>query len=133
MTTDDLKLAIVDKIGIDIPEYIAELFPDDPKNYNMIHPNGALLVSYAGSTYNGKSGNQQVRLMSYEVTIISKNLNGNLGVDAMVDRVRQSVTSDFNIGQSSFYAVGDNPQDNIDDLWYHRILFMLPIPLYVGE
>jgi hypothetical protein len=46
MIMTEVETAIVEKLKADITDLAVEPFPENVKDYELIHPNGAVLVSY---------------------------------------------------------------------------------------
>lgn len=91
-TCEALEQAVIqrlkDRLG---DELEVESFPDDPDDYRLNHPLGALLVRYHGSKYGPDLDTDMVvqdRLMAVEVTLVLRSLNGKEGCYEYLERVR---------------------------------------------
>jgi hypothetical protein len=131
MTVDELVQATVERLKGKITGYQVEAFPDEPKKYRFIHPNGALLVRYAGSSY-PESGFRtlgsivvQERIVSFEVRVLSRRLTGPLGAGAYLDAARVALTGWAPPDCKKAYPV-DEEFDTYNDkelTWQHHIFF----------
>lgn len=91
---------IVAKLTADITDVHVQSYPSNPNNYQLIHPNGALLVRYLGSNYtepdpNSKKVLVQDRVHEWEITVLDKNLRltkAHQGVYGRIEQVRESLS-----------------------------------------
>ena len=77
-----------------LPNVVCEYFPEDPKNYRLNHPVGALLISYRGSVFEPTQDEfyiAQPRSIRLSITVVLKQLNGRGGAIEMLDQVRSAV------------------------------------------
>lgn len=76
-------------------ELVAELFPDNPKNYRLNHPVGAVLVAFGSSKF-GNSEALDAELLGRNIvlalTLMFRQLNGPTGVIDYLDVVRDCLT-----------------------------------------
>lgn len=82
--------AVVARLKAKLPQLAAEYFPDNPDEYRLNHPKGALLVSYPGSTFDDTVDVgcvAQPRMVKLSVTVVMRQLNGRGGAVDMVDAV----------------------------------------------
>lgn len=89
--TVDTAQAIVDKLKEQVGKQLAvEFYPEKPANYRLNHANGALLVSYAKSSYprhDDFGAIAKPRRMTFSVTIVSRHLYDRFGAVPLVDWV----------------------------------------------
>lgn len=83
--------------------YAADWFPEDPDNYRVDHPIGAVLVGYSGAKYgappaSGLSAPQlparsapQPRTLRLTITVLLRVLNGDYGAPEALDQVRNAL------------------------------------------
>ena len=75
-----------------IPDMAAELYPDKPAEYRLLHPRGAFLVGYGGSRTEQPALMDLVvqdRTVDVQVTIMQRLLNGRGGVlETLDDMIR---------------------------------------------
>lgn len=90
-TTLQIIDAVVARLEAKLPQLAVEYFPDNPAEYRLNHPKGALLVSYPGSQF-GTTVDvtyiAQPRTVKLSVTVILRQLNGKGGAIDAVDAVR---------------------------------------------
>jgi hypothetical protein len=90
-TTNNIIDAVVQRLRAKLPSLAAEFFPEKPADYRLNHPRGALLVSYAGSTFDKTADVAYVaqpRNLRFTVNIVMRQLNGRDGAVAACDQVR---------------------------------------------
>lgn len=133
MIIKDIEAAIVNKLKTDITDLAVEPFPDNVKDYKLIHPKGAVLVSYESSNYTNPRLEQQARMLEFDVIIIVRNLRSHLGAYETLDRVRQSLTNGLYIENMKLYPLTERFLFVEDDKWYYEIRFMLPTVYFIGE
>mgnify|MGYP005862356355 FL=1 len=133
MKIEEIETVIVEKLKKDIPDLSVEPFPDNVKDYELIHPKGAVLVSYEGSNYTNPRLEQQARMIEFDVIVIVRNLRSHLGAYETLERVRQSVTNDLYIENMKFYPLSERFLFVEDDKWHYEMRFMLPTIYFIGE
>lgn len=133
MMITEIESAIVDKLKIDIQDLAVEPFPDSVKDYELLHPKGAVLVSYEGSNYTNPRIEQQARMLEFDVIVIVRNLRSHLGAYETLDRVRQSLTNDLFIENMKLYPISEKFLFVEEDKWHYEIRFMLPTVYFIGE
>ena len=109
------------------PELAVELFPDQPANYRLNHPTGALLLAYPGSALGAPmlmGRVEQVRTIRIGITLVLRNLWGDDGAAAMLDRLRDALvgwrpSSDC----EPVYAVSDRLLQHDGALWWYAAEF----------
>jgi hypothetical protein len=68
-----------------------EYFPENPADYRLNHPIGAILVSYSGSNYQAENiigGTSTQRKLLVSITVLMRSLNGDKGAITTIDMVR---------------------------------------------
>lgn len=77
------------------PDWAVDLMPDDPRSYFLSHPNGAILISYAGSKFGAPRSSAEItqtRNVHIVLTVISRNLHDDSGAVNVLDHLRLCVT-----------------------------------------
>lgn len=112
--------------------YKVEAFPENPTEYELNHPNGAVLVrmgSYRPSLLNG---NKQSDFSDVILTLLANGLKGDIGLYSLTEITRTSMESVFQSG-GRFYITGATPPDIFqDDIWTRDLTFTLPGVHIVG-
>ncbi|MDG9783705.1 Gp37 family protein [Metapseudomonas otitidis] len=83
-----LKGAFEQKLAI-------ELFPENPKNYRLNHPRGAILVAFGSSRFGDPEALDAVfqeRNLMLPLTLVFRQLNGRDGVVTYLDAIRDCLT-----------------------------------------
>ena len=90
-----LVSAVVNRLTAALPELSVEFYPDNPAQYQLNHPIGAVLVRYPGSKYS-KSLDTELpvlaRTLSLEISLVCRSLNGEGGIYDWLEAVRLSLT-----------------------------------------
>lgn len=94
--TEQLMEAVLAKLQHDVGhELMVELFPENPQQYRLNHPRGAVLLAYGKSTFGGTESTDaivQARNVVLRLTLIFRQLNGTTGVVSYLDRIRACLT-----------------------------------------
>lgn len=89
-----VEAAIVERLKTVFAGFEVLPFPKAPKNYRFIHPRGAVLVVYRGSTYKRPEDTHitaQERNLRWDVTIIARDLRSHTGAYAMTEKAIASL------------------------------------------
>lgn len=73
------------------PEWDVQLMPEDTQSYFLSHPNGGILISYAGSTFGDvRSAKEitQTRKVHLLFTVLSRDLHNDFGALQLLDDLR---------------------------------------------
>jgi len=121
----DYEKIIIERLKSQIDGMAIEGFPDDPREYRLLHPKGALLVRYQGARYEESivTGliRQRVRL-EYDVVVVSRNLRNHQGAYDMMDQVRTALTG-YEIDNEKIYPVSDGFINETEGLWQYGMRF----------
>lgn len=94
--TEQLLDAMLAKLQQDVGhELMVELFPENPLQYRLNHPRGAVLLAYGKSTFGSSESTDaifQARTVVLRLTLIFRQLNGTTGVVSYLDRLRACLT-----------------------------------------
>lgn len=109
------------------PELAVELFPDQPANYRLNHPTGALLLAYPGSALGAPmlmGRVEQVRTIRIGITLVLRNLWGDDGAAAMLDRLRDALVGWRPSSECEpLYAISDRFLHQDAGLWWYAAEF----------
>lgn len=131
---------IVSKLTSDLSGVKVESYPERPNNYRLIHPNGAVLVRYAGSYYDDSVANRnketdQRRVLEWAVSVLNRNLHSHkgstYGIYTLIEAVRESLTGYTvnSLTQSTvLIPTRDQFVTHAGGVWEHEILFSHSIP-----
>ncbi|TWC74404.1 Gp37 protein [Pseudomonas sp. SJZ103] len=94
--TEQLLDAFVARLKKDFDRELAiELFPENPAQYRLNHACGAILVAYGKSTFAASESTDavfQARSMSFQLTLVFRQLHGTSGAISYLDRIRECLT-----------------------------------------
>ncbi|MDP8162807.1 Gp37 family protein [Pasteurella skyensis] len=71
-----------------------DLMPNVPANYYLAHPNGAIIISYAGSKFGAKDTTNVViqdRVVHIAISVIARNLHDDVGALNVLDELRLAI------------------------------------------
>lgn len=125
-SAEALEHAVIARLRARIADVEVEAFPDNPDEYRLNHPLGALLVRYHGSRYGAVDDAGVViqdRVMAVEVTLVFRSLNGKEGVLAYIEAVRLALLGFKPPAFSKFKALGDEFVDRKGGEWRYAIDF----------
>ena len=95
VSVQDIENAIMAKLASALPELSVEAFPERPEEYELLHPLGAVLVQYDGSSYSQNSVSNgavaQVRKPKFSVVYLVRNLRDAAGCYDILDRGREAL------------------------------------------
>ncbi|CAM3724503.1 Gp37 family protein [Xenorhabdus thuongxuanensis] len=84
--------AVVVRLQERLPGLQVEYFPENPDEFRLNHPVGAILISYAGSRFNNPEDVGvllQTQIVMLNATIVFRQLNGREGAVVTLDHVRR--------------------------------------------
>lgn len=94
--TEQLLDAIVERLKTSMGrDLMVELFPENPAQYRLNHPRGAVLVAFGKSTFGGSESSDamfQERNLVISLTLVFRQLNGKDGAVSYLDRIRDTLT-----------------------------------------
>lgn len=94
--TEQLLDAFVTRLKTDFDRELAiELFPENPAQYRLNHTIGAILLAYGKSTFGASESTDvvfQARNMSFQLTLVFRQLHGTSGAISYLDRIRECLT-----------------------------------------
>lgn len=75
-------------------DYSVDLMPNVPTDYYLAHPNGAIIISYAGSKFAPKSTTNiviQERIVHIAISVIARSLHSDSGALNTLDELRLAI------------------------------------------
>jgi hypothetical protein len=129
----ELVETLVDKLEENITDVATELFPDQPLNYNMRHPNGAILVAGGSVTMSDPDLTQQYGSVRFDLFILSRSLNRQgVGIYDLSMRAR-NVMESFYYGMTRIWCVYKDVPVYSEDRWERKLTFAMPNIHRIGE
>ena len=125
-TSEALVQAVIGRLQARVPDLVTEDFPDDPDEYRLNHPTGALLVRYHGSKYGPLIDSglvAQERALAVEVTLVCRSLNGEVGVCGYLESVRRALAGYQPEAFSKLRPLGDEFISQGGGEWRYAIDF----------
>ena len=94
-SVQSIENAIITKLQETLPELSIEAFPENPTEYELIHPLGSVLVQYDGSTFrpnkvtNGAA--VQIRDLRFVLALVLRNLRDSGGCYDVLQRAAEAL------------------------------------------
>ncbi len=88
MTIKEIEEAIIERLKSKITDLVVEGFPEKPSEYKLMHHKGAILVAYAGSTYEEPAATDvvvQERKVEFDITVVMRHLRTHEGAYQYLD------------------------------------------------
>lgn len=117
--------AFKDRLNAHFPDWDCQLMPDDPSNYFLSHPNGAILISYAGSTFGEvrpSGAITQARTLSVVLTVMSRNLYNDFGAITLLDNLRLSLVGFRPPSCSECYLKEEHFDEQESGIWVYQLV-----------
>jgi len=94
--TEAILASIIERLQAEYGQQLdVAFFPQDPDNYHLAHPVGAVLVGYARSQFGGEQASDATwveRQLTLPLTLVFCQLHGADGVIGWLDRLRETLT-----------------------------------------
>lgn len=124
----ELEGALLDALTEAFPDLSVEPFPDNPSEYEFIHPLGALLVQYDGGSISGTVAVDMIaqpRELHFTVLSLTRNLRDHGGCYEVLDRVRKCLLGLKLPGVKQIYGLQERFSDEADGVWVYAQSFSL--------
>ena len=129
MTIQTIENDIISQLQANITELKIEGFPENSSKYTLLHPKGAILVHFKGSSYEKpeeKSFIQQVSALNFGLTLIIKGLRDKDGAYSYIDTVISALTGYTPTGCGKMYPIDTDFLKEEDGLWKYSLNFTVP-------
>ena len=131
MNIRDIENSIIDKLKETFPEVLTLGFPDNPSEFILTHPVGALLVHYHGSNYTNSDALgfiSQENRKEFSITVVTRNLRNNSGAYEYIDKVKSALTGFEIEGCTKLMPSKDFFISENGGIWQYGINFTLTTP-----
>lgn len=128
---EEIENSIIDRLKAKIQGLLVEAFPEKPSEYKLLHPKGALLVSFSGSVFSDPQPTDvivQDRKMEFDVTIATRDLRGHKGAYTFLEAARIALTGYQIAGCSKIYPRREGFISEANKTWQYGIRFALTMP-----
>lgn len=91
---EDIETTLIDKLQSALPELTVEAFPDNPAEYEFIHPLGAVLVQYESTRFDGDYAlafTVQPATITFAVVSLTRSLRSHSGCYDVLERIRNAI------------------------------------------
>ncbi len=116
---------VAGRIRSKMPDIETRLFPDNPAGYRFIHPKGAVLVGYQGSSFAAPHDTEAVvqqRKLTLHLTLFGRGVHNDAGTLDMLDRLRLAVTGYRPADCNKIHLLEESFADESDGVWQYRLL-----------
>ncbi|MDG6230712.1 Gp37 family protein [Glaesserella parasuis] len=113
------------RLKTQFPDWDIQLMPDDPSHYFLSHPNGAVLISYAGSKFSEPRSTSvitQTRKVHIVFTVLSRNLHNDFGALQFLDELRLSVVGFQPIDCTPSWLVEEQFDEQDSGVWIYQLV-----------
>ena len=124
----ELESALLGALTEAFPDLSVEPFPDNPSEYEFIHPLGALLVQYDGGSISSSASlslTAQPRELHFTVLSLTRNLRDHGGCYEVLNRVRKCLLGLKLPGVRQIYGLQERFSNEADGVWVYAQSFSL--------
>lgn len=103
-----------------------EGFPEKPNEYQLIHPKGAILVSYTNSSFDEQSGFesiQQTEEMEFALLLMIRGLRDKNGAYTYIDTIKNVLTGFEPTGCTKIFPTDISFLREENAVWYYTMGF----------
>lgn len=126
----EMENGIVALLAASLPGLKVEPFPDDPDNYRLTHPHGAVLAGYSGSRLPDPfvlAGTTQKRRLEFQLVVKVRRLRDHSGAYTILDDIRTALAGQA-IRGARFYPVREQFEDVSSGVWTYLAIYAADIP-----
>ena len=123
-----IENTLIARLQANLPELVVEAFPDNPSEYEFIHPVGAVLVQYDSSSFSDDyclAFTAQKRTMKFNVVSLTRSLREHNGCYDVLERVSQTILGLKLDGFEQFKQETDSFSDEVDGVWTYVQSFVV--------
>lgn len=113
------------RLNAHFPDWDCQLMPDDPSTYFLDHPNGAILISYAGSDFGEprpSAAITQSRTLTILLTVMSRNLHNDFGAIELLDNLRLALVGFRPPNCSECYLKDEAFDEQESGIWVYQLV-----------
>lgn len=134
-----IENVLLERLQANLPELVVEAFPDNPSEYEFIHPVGAVLVQYDSSNFGEDyclAFTAQKRTMKFNVVSLTRSLRDHNGCYDVLERISQTILGLKLNGFEQFKQETDSFSDETDGVWTYvqsftvKGLYLQQLPNY---
>lgn len=123
-SVQDVESAVIAKLRTALPELSVEAFPENPSEYELIHPLGSILVQYDGSTFTqNKVSNGaavQIRSLRFVLALVLRNLRDSGGCYEILRRASEALSGLVVPGAvTCLTPISENFSSEADGVWVY--------------
>jgi len=129
MTLLDLEDALLARLKEELPGYEVKSYPDNPSDYVLTHPRGAVLVRFAGGKYGPTEdigAMVQPRRTDWEITVVARHLRAHGGLYVLLDVLRIGLTGYQVPGCSKAFLLKEDFVSEVNGIWQYAVWLAVP-------
>ncbi len=123
-----LETALVNRLAAALPMVEVVAYPGPAEQYALTHPCGAVLVGYSQSTYSAPEPTDllaQTRTMSFEITVLARDLRSDNGAYRFLETVRTALAGWMPENAHKVVPVQDRFVGANDGVWRYALTVSL--------
>ena len=117
--------AFKDRLNALFPDWDVQLMPENIESYFLAHPNGGILISYAGSTFGEPRSTAEItqsRKVHIVLTVLSRDLHNDFGALQLLDDLRLNVTGFTPPNCSKCWLVEEQFDEQQSGVWIYQLV-----------
>jgi hypothetical protein len=132
---EEMLTGVLDQVRAHVTDLEVEPFPDNPEEYDLYHPVGAVLIAYGGSPRYSDSHdtgvNVQDREVQFSCTLLLRHLRGPQGAHTYLDTLRLALNG-YRLpgggGGSKLRPIQERVIDHDSGIWRFEMRFQGTVP-----
>ncbi|AUK45492.1 hypothetical protein A4212_09915 [Pasteurella multocida] len=117
--------AFKDRLKTRFAEWDVQLMPENIESYFLAHPNGGILISYAGSTFGEPRSTAEItqtRKVHIVLTVLSRDLHNDHGALQLLDDLRLDVTGFVPPSCTKCWLVEEQFDEQQSGVWIYQLV-----------
>lgn len=123
---EDIENILIERLQAELTELTVEAFPDNPDEYEFIHPLGAVLVQYESTKFNGDYAlafTAQPATLTFAVVSLNRSLRSHSGCYGVLERIRNTILGLKVPGLEQFKQADERFTAEEDGVWTYLQTF----------
>lgn len=113
------------RLNAAFPDWDVQLMPENIESYFLAHPNGGILISYAGSTFGEPRSTAEItqtRKVHIVLTVLSRDLHNDFGALQLLDDLRLEVSGFAPPNCSKCWLVEEQFDEQQSGVWIYQLV-----------
>lgn len=129
----DIENSIINQLQSSITDLKIEGYPENPAEYKLLHPKGAVLVRFQGAKYSVPTEEefiQQTATLNFNLALMIKGLRDRNGAYSHIDDVISALSGYSPAGCGMMYPAEVNFLTEDAGIWRYSVIFSVPVENY---